>query len=99
MQVWRQGHAQGKLNAVQTLFFAPSKSVEELYDTTADPFEVRNLADDPQHSARLAELRAACDQWLVKTDDKGAVPVEELIRRGIISERDSKYDERRQRAR
>ncbi|MDQ3622654.1 MAG: hypothetical protein M3463_09225 [Verrucomicrobiota bacterium] len=98
MQAWRRWHAEGKLNPAQSLFFAPGKPKEELYDTSSDPFEVRNLAADPQHAAKLAELRAACDEWLVKTSDMGAVPVEELIARGVITERDPKYNERRKRA-
>lgn len=94
MQVWRQWHAAGKLNAVQALFFAPKKPAEELYDTNSDPFEVNNLAADPMHAAKLAELRGACDDWLARTGDLGAVPVEELVRRGVIAERDAKYVER-----
>ena len=94
MQVWREWHAQGKLNPVQSLFFAPAKPKEEPYDTEADPFEVNNLAADPRNAAKLAELRKECDEWLAKTGDLGAVPVEELIKRGIITERDPGYLER-----
>jgi arylsulfatase A-like enzyme len=37
---------------------------EELYDTAADPIEVRNLAASPEHASRRAELRARLDEWL-----------------------------------
>jgi arylsulfatase A-like enzyme len=37
---------------------------EELYDTAADPNEVRNLAASPEHAARRSELRARLDTWL-----------------------------------
>ena len=37
---------------------------EELYDETADPYEWTNLAKDPAHAARKAELA----KWLPKTD-------------------------------
>ena len=94
MQVWRQWNAEGKLNDAQKLFFAPTKPKEELYDTEADPFEIRNVAADPTNAAKLADLRAACDEWLAKTNDMGAVPVDELIARKIITPRDPKYAER-----
>src|SRR5688572_18962546 len=40
----KQLKAAGKLNAVQSLFAAGSKPVEELYDLESDPHEVKNLA-------------------------------------------------------
>jgi hypothetical protein len=98
MQVWREWYAAGKLNDAQRQFFAPTKPKEELYDTANDPFELKNLAGDPQHAAKLEELRVALDEWLKKTDDKGAIPVEQLVARGIITERAEKYAERVQRA-
>lgn len=97
MQVWRKWHADGKLDAVQSLFFAATKPKEELYDTAADPFEVRNLAGESEHAAKLAELRGACDEWIARTNDMGAVPVAELIARKVITDRDAKYEERRKR--
>jgi uncharacterized sulfatase len=91
MQAWRREHAAGRLNPVQALFFAPTKPAEELYDTENDPWEVKNLAGEPAHAAKLAELRAACDAWVASTNDLGAVPVEELIARKIITPRNDKY--------
>ena len=64
----------------------------------ADPFEVHNLADDPQHSGKLAELRAACDEWISRTKDLGAIPLDELVARKIIAPRKPIYDERKKRA-
>ena len=98
MQTWRRAHAAGTLNAAQSLFFAPAKPEEELYDTETDPYELRNLAADPGQAAKLRELRAACDAWIAQTKDLGAVPVDELIRRRVITERDPKYLERRGRS-
>lgn len=98
MQAWRRAHAAGTLNAAQSLFFAPTKPEEELYDTETDPDEVRNLAADPKHAAKLQELRSACEAWIAQTKDLGAVPVDELIRRGVITQRDPTYIQRRTRS-
>jgi uncharacterized sulfatase len=97
MQEWRRLHAQGKLNEIQSLFFAPTKAEEELYDTQSDPHEVHNLAGSPEHAARQQELRAALDDWIEKTGDLGGVPEEELIRRGIVEDVQSTYESRRRR--
>jgi uncharacterized sulfatase len=95
MQVWRKWNAEGKLNAAQKLFFAPTKPKEELYDCNADPHEVKNLADDPKHAEKLKELRAALDQWLEQTHDLGAVPEAELVKRGLVSDREKEYEARK----
>jgi uncharacterized sulfatase len=44
---------------------------EELYDLHADPVELRNLATDPSHAARLAELRAEVTAWMQANGDEG----------------------------
>jgi hypothetical protein len=97
---WTKRRKEGKLEGPQALFFAPTKPEEELYDTQADPHEVSNLAQSsqPAHVAKLKELRAALDTWIKDTGDLGAVPEEELIRRGIVEDVLSGYRSRKQRA-
>ncbi|MEM7309149.1 MAG: sulfatase [Planctomycetota bacterium] len=46
---------------------------EELYDSQADPWEVRNLIDSPAHANELRRLRAALDAWIGDTGDLGLV--------------------------
>jgi arylsulfatase A-like enzyme len=65
--------AAGKLSPEAALFASPTKPIEELYDLSADPHEVRNLANNPAHAAKLRELRALIDQWVVETHDQGGV--------------------------
>jgi N-sulfoglucosamine sulfohydrolase len=42
---------------------------EELYDLTADPNELRNLAADPAHTATLEDLRGKLAAWRKQTAD------------------------------
>ena len=58
----------GELTAEQATIFAPGPA-EELYDLTADPHELTNLAADPSHAAALAELRTELDRWREETAD------------------------------
>jgi arylsulfatase A-like enzyme len=74
VQAMRRWHAEGKLNAAQALIMAETRPREEFYDLAADPHELKNLANDPKHAAALVKHRAALDDWIVRTDDKGRVP-------------------------
>ena len=95
LQVWRRLHAEGKLNAVQEAFFAPSKPAEELYDVPADPDEVKNLAGETAHAATLATMRQALVDWEKETGDLGAIPETELIRKGLVKDRLAEYEIRK----
>ncbi|MCX6952042.1 MAG: sulfatase [Verrucomicrobia bacterium] len=64
---------EGKLTPEAALFAADRKPVEELYELAADPYEVKNLAADPRHAAKLRELRALVDQWVVESHDQGGL--------------------------
>jgi hypothetical protein len=74
MQEMRRLAAEGKLTGPQTLFFRSSKPIEELYDITADPHEVNDLADDPRYRDVLERLRSAHELWTKRTGDLGLVP-------------------------
>lgn len=67
----RNAHEAGTLNEIQSLIFAPTRSEEELYDLENDPFEIRNLANDPKHRKMLKNLRKRLDNWIEHTGDKG----------------------------
>lgn len=96
MLVWRKLNAEGKLNDTQKLFFAARKPAEELYDSEADPHEIRNLVDSAAHQAVLKEMRAALDQWMGETKDLGGVPEAELVQRGLVEDVSARYAERKQ---
>jgi arylsulfatase A-like enzyme len=70
----REARAEGRLDAIQEMLFAPTRPTEELYDTQADPWEIKNLAADPAHAATLASMRARLDEWMERTNDQGRQP-------------------------
>jgi len=78
-EMWRL-HAAGELDETQSLMFQHPRPVEELYDTEADPYEISNLAADPDYGAELARLRDALDAWLREVGDMGEVPESEMVR-------------------
>ena len=71
----RELHAGKELDELQErLLFAPKRPGEELYDLTADPQEVTNLAADPKHKATLDAMRKTLADWEERTGDKGRTP-------------------------
>jgi arylsulfatase A-like enzyme len=81
MQEWRRLHAEGKLTGAQKAFFRHPKPPEELYDIPADPHEVNNLSDSPQHQRILKRMRAALERWIKETGDLGCLDEDKLIER------------------
>ena len=77
--MWRL-HLSGELDETQSLMFRYPRPVEELYDTEADPHEIRNLAADPAQGADLARLREALDDWLREVGDLGEMSESEMVR-------------------
>ncbi|MCO8125368.1 sulfatase [Stieleria sp. TO1_6] len=74
MKDWRRLAAAGKLVGGQNNWFAPTKPIEELYDTENDPWELDNLADRPQYADRLARMRQATEAWQDQIADTGMIP-------------------------
>ncbi|MEP0366895.1 MAG: sulfatase [Cyclobacteriaceae bacterium] len=70
---WEQECIQGNCNEVQMAYWK-QKPVEELYDTENDPWEVNNLAEDPDYQRVLLEMRAANRAWIMRIKDTGFVP-------------------------
>ena len=79
-RVWKESYDRGELNAAQSFFWEP-KPTEELYDLTADPDEVTNLVDSPEHRATLDRLRAANRAHILAVRDVGFLPEDEMHRR------------------
>lgn len=47
------------------------RPAEELYDLKNDPFQLRNVASDPENADRRVQLRADLDRWMAQQKDEG----------------------------
>jgi len=72
---------EGKLGADQWQFWANKKPLEEFYDTENDPFEINNLASNPQYFELLAQFRQAHEDFKVQFGDLGMITESELIKK------------------
>jgi len=79
MQEMMRLDAEGKLNANQKRWMAETRPAEELYDVKADPFQLKNLSEDPKYKGVLAEMRLQQDNWAVTTADLGRMNEPEMI--------------------
>ncbi len=80
MGSWEKAYLEGKCDPVQSIFWN-TKPVEELYDTENDPWEVRNLANDPSYQDVLERMRGAEKEWTSSIFDTGFIPEAQLIER------------------
>jgi len=79
----RQFHA-GKCKPEHRQFFMP-KPKEMLFDLKEDPFELKNLGDDPKYAGKLDELRQVNSKFLRDSKDLGLIPMDvraELTKQG-----------------
>ena len=81
MQEWLRLQAERKLSGPAALWMRTQRPAEELYDTKADPHQVRDLSADPAHKATLERMRKAVSDWMVRTGDQGLVNEPEMIQR------------------
>lgn len=77
----RRLHRKGQLTGSQQWLMMPEKPAEELYDTKQDPYEMNNLAGDPEYGSVLKELRNELHQWMIHTRDLSLLPEPEMRRR------------------
>lgn len=80
IQSWEAAYKAGECNDIQSRFWN-TKPAEELYDTENDPWEVNNLANDPEYKEVLERMRGATKDWMLEIRDTGFIPEAELIDR------------------
>ena len=74
----------GSDNPAHWQFVVTERPAEEFYDSQADPWETKNLIDDPQHQDRIKAMRAKLDEWIKDTGDLGFVlPETKLVKEHI----------------
>jgi N-sulfoglucosamine sulfohydrolase len=71
--VWKSWQEKAKTDAaarkqINAYLFRPQ---EELYDIIKDPFELNNIADDPNQKAILKEMRNKVKDWMKQQGDDG----------------------------
>ncbi len=81
MQEWFRLQAAGQLTGPAALWMRTSRPAEELYDTQADPHQIRNLSTDPAMRTTLERMRAAVTEWMSRAMDQGLVNEPEMIQR------------------
>ena len=81
MQEWFRLQAERALTGPSALWMRTSRPAEELYDTKADPHQIRNLSADPAHRGTLERMRQAVTAWMARTNDQGLINEAEMIQR------------------
>ncbi len=72
---------QGTLNADQLTFAAPRRAMEMLFDTEADPHNLKNLSEDPAYQDQLIRMRGALREWILTAHDAGFVSETDMWQR------------------
>lgn len=74
MQAIREAQVNKTMPEAGAHIIASHKPDEELFDLKKDPYELNNLANDPNYQEQLLEMRAAHARWSDNTKDSGLIP-------------------------
>ncbi len=77
-QEWADLYDEGKLNETQASFYKPRKP-EQLFDVENDPYETKNLAEDPEFHSILLNLRGRLNSYMKDMPDLSFYPEHYLI--------------------
>ena len=79
---WEEAYLAGNCNEAQRAFWE-EKPAEELYDVSADPWEVNNLAGDPAYVEVLNRMRDETNSWMNEIRDTGLMPEGEMSKKNV----------------
>lgn len=73
-RAWKSAAEAGRLHGYHEDIWQTPQPIESLFDLSQDPWETRNLAEDPAQAERLAALRSRLREIMITTKDTGLVP-------------------------
>ncbi|GAA4273702.1 sulfatase [Aquimarina gracilis] len=73
MQSWYKAYLDNKTNPTQSSFFK-KRPFEELYDIINDPYQLKNLAQEPSLLEAKTKLSDALTNWQIENRDTGFIP-------------------------
>ena len=79
---WRNLFHRGKLNSIQRQFFEP-RAPEALYDIDKDPYETKNLANDPELKGILSEMRQIMQSQMLQINDLSFYPEPIMVKEAM----------------
>ncbi len=71
---YRDAYEAGTLSPYHSKIWTAPTPTEALYDLEADPWEINNLASDPEHEKRLITFRERLRELMKRTKDAGIIP-------------------------
>jgi N-sulfoglucosamine sulfohydrolase len=72
----KQMSADGKLQEPwNTLYFSPQRPMYDLYDLEEDPYELNNLAGNPEYEEIEVELKSQLIEWMILNQDFLPLPL------------------------
>ena len=78
-QEWAKLYKEGKLNDAQASFYK-ARSPEQLFDLENDPYETKNLTEDPAFKSTLTSLRKRLNFYMKDQPDLSFYPEHFLIK-------------------
>ena len=66
-RIFRMGYKAVRTNRHKYIQYVDLEGMDELYDLSADPYELRNVIDDPSYAATLGEMQAELQRLLDAT--------------------------------
>lgn len=87
----RASASNGNLPEAGAHIVLDTKPDEELFDLKKDPWELKNLANDPAYKHKVLEMQQAHARWSDNTKDAGLIP-ETILRSWEKSHDQSIYD-------